>query len=90
MQLIVTKQCFNLCELVQAEEPALVRWEQLGVRRGLPSGQAPVKSFFSLSPFVGSCFKMLGFVLTGSEKTLVAPHTLNFKKFNSYGGRIDR
>lgn len=47
-------------------------------------------SFFSLSPFVGSCFKMLGFVLTGLEKTSVAPNTLNFKKFNSYGGRIDR
>lgn len=41
------------------------------------------------SPCIGSCFKMLGFVSTGPEKTLVAPNTLNFKKFNSYG-RIER
>lgn len=47
-------------------------------------------SLILLSPFVGSCFKILGFVPAGPEKTLVAPNTLNFKKFNSYGRRIDR
>lgn len=47
-------------------------------------------SLILCSPSVGSCFKMLGFVLTGSEKTLVALNTLNFKKFSGYRGRIGR
>lgn len=48
MQLIVTKQCVHLSELVQAEELVWVRWEQLGVRSGLPSGQAPAGAGGSL------------------------------------------
>lgn len=79
-----------MCELVQAEEPAEEPWES-----GVASLLARLQhewggSLIRCSPFVRSCFKMLGFVPTGSEKTLVAPDTLNFKKFNSYGGRIDR
>lgn len=79
-----------MCDLVQAEEPA----EELGSQEWPPfwpgSSMSRRGSFISHSPFVGSCFKMLDFVLTGLEKTLVASKTLNFKKFNSYGGGIDR
>lgn len=45
---------------------------------------------FCFSPVVGSCFRMLGFVPTGLEKSSVTPNTLHFKKFNNYRERIDR